>query len=101
MATLTYAFSQSTAVLGPLATQVEPSAYDLCAMHAARTSAPVGWEIIRLPLEPERPRDDVASDDLLALADAVREAGLAEPRPNLAPQPAPDGKGRHLRLVRD
>ncbi|NKX50095.1 DUF3499 family protein, partial [Arthrobacter deserti] len=36
IATLTYVYADSTAVLGPLATYAEPHCYDLCAEHAAR-----------------------------------------------------------------
>src|SRR6187401_1198312 len=72
--TLTYAYRDSTAVLGPLANQVEPHCYDLCRAHAQTLSAPRGWEVIRLTVEDE-PRP--STDDLLALADAVRDAGLA------------------------
>jgi hypothetical protein len=61
-------------VLGPLATQAEPHCYDLCRSHAAALSVPRGWDVIRLAGEAEvRPN----SDDLLALADAVREVGLS------------------------
>ncbi len=35
------------AVLGPLSAAAEPHGYDLCAVHAQRTSAPVGWQIVR------------------------------------------------------
>lgn len=48
VATLTYAYSDSTAVIGPLATHVEPHAYDLCSFHAGRLTAPRGWEVLRL-----------------------------------------------------
>ena len=65
-----------TAVVGPLATYAEPHAYDLCDPHSARLSAPRGWEVLRLANDDER---GPSSDDLLALADAVREA--AQPRP--------------------
>ena len=34
VATLTYVYRESTAVLGPLATYAEPHTYDLCARHA-------------------------------------------------------------------
>jgi uncharacterized protein DUF3499 len=73
VATLTYVYSDSTAVLGPLATQAEPHCYDLCQAHARALSAPRGWEVIRLAID-EIPKP--SSDDLLALAEAVREAGL-------------------------
>jgi hypothetical protein len=78
VATLTYVYAQSTAVLGPLATYAEPHCYDLCARHSARLTAPLGWEVVRLEIaEPAGP----TPDDLEALADAVREAA----RPVVAP----------------
>ncbi len=70
--TLTYVYADSTAVLGPLATYAEPHAYDLCATHAERLSAPRGWEVLRLASD--LPEAGPSTDDLLALADAVREA---------------------------
>jgi hypothetical protein len=70
VATLTFVYSDSTAVIGPLATAREPHSWDLCVSHASRITAPRGWELVRhagpLPI----PSDD---DDLVALADAVRE----------------------------
>lgn len=75
VATLTYVYVDSTAVLGPLAIQAEPHCYDLCRPHAHGLSAPRGWEVIRLALAEEEPRP--STDDLLALADAVREVGLS------------------------
>ena len=69
-----------TAVVGPLATYAEPHAYDLCDAHSERLSAPRGWEVLRLAPEDQQ---GPSSDDLLALADAVREA--AQPRPVAPP----------------
>ena len=74
--TLTYVYADQTAVLGPLATYAEPHAYDLCEEHSERLSAPRGWEVLRLVQDDPHAH---SSDDLLALADAVREA--AQPRP--------------------
>ena len=74
VATLTYVYVDSTAVLGPLAARNEPHGYDLCQQHAQNLSAPRGWEVIRLETSGE-PEPDV--DDLLALADAVREVGFS------------------------
>ena len=74
--TLTYVYADQTAVLGPLATYAEPHAYDLCEVHSERLSAPRGWEVLRLVHDDPHAH---SSDDLLALADAVREA--AQPRP--------------------
>ncbi|MFW0110845.1 DUF3499 domain-containing protein [Rothia sp. CCM 9417] len=46
--TLTYAYAQSTAVIGPLSVHREPHAYDLCEFHADRLTAPQGWSVVRL-----------------------------------------------------
>ncbi len=88
MATLTYVYSDQTAVLGPLATYAEPHAYDLCDAHSERLSAPRGWEVLRLA--PDADAFGPTGDDLLALADAVREAA----RP--APTPDEGGPGQRL-----
>ena len=98
--TLTYVYADQTAVLGPLATYAEPHAYDLCDQHAERLSAPRGWEVLRLvsDLSPRGPSDD----DLLALANAVREA--ARPAPSPVRPAAEDGvretsRRGHLRVL--
>ena len=93
MATLTYAYAESTVVVGPLAPYVEPHSYDLCAAHAERTTAPKGWAVVRLEPDPEENR--LRTDDLEALANAVREAG----RTDHSAQPAADGRRPHLRVV--
>ena len=85
MATLTYVYSDSTAVLGPLATNAEPHSYDLCGEHAERLTAPRGWEVVRLEID--FVEAGPSPDDLLALADAVREAGRT-----------PSPRGRHMAL---
>ena len=94
--TLTYVYRDSTAVLGPLAAYVEPHCYDLCAAHADRMTVPRGWEVVRLPAVPAEPE----SDDLEALANAVREAG--QPRPSTEPvgQGIEVGRRGHLRVLR-
>lgn len=79
VATLTYVYVDSTAVLGPLAIRAEPHGYDLCRQHAHNLSAPRGWEVIRLAVDEE---PEPSSDDLLALADAVREVGLGYTEPD-------------------
>ena len=81
--TLTYVYADQTAVLGPLATFAEPHAYDLCDVHSERLSAPRGWEVLRLATDTGA--QGPSSDDLLALADAVREAGRPAPSPRIAP----------------
>lgn len=115
MATLTYVYADSTAVLGPLATHAEPHSYDLCEQHAHRLTAPRGWEVVRLATEfvPAGP----SADDIEALADAVRQASRAEPsaprraeRPSFGapapvtyrlPEPGEEiGRRGHLRVLR-
>lgn len=78
VATLTYVYADSTAVLGPLATYAEPHCYDLCSEHSERLTAPRGWEVVRLAVDtgPARP----TGDDLEALANAVREAARPQER---------------------
>ena len=71
--TLTYVYADQTAVLGPLATYAEPHAYDLCEQHAARLTAPRGWDVVRLELpegEPRPPVDDLAALDEITAAPA-------------------------------
>ena len=102
VATLTYVYADSTAVLGPLATYAEPHCYDLCAAHSQRLTAPRGWEVLRLAPDPETLGP--SSDDLEALANAVREA--ARPGRDADPAELPEGMvevGRrgHLRVLRD
>ncbi len=100
VATLTYVYSDQTAVLGPLANHAEPHSYDLCAQHAERLTAPRGWEVVRLT--PDFVQSGPSQDDLLALADAVREAGRPRtpaPVAETAP-PAETGRRGHLRVLR-
>ncbi|MCH7231218.1 DUF3499 domain-containing protein [Glycomyces sp. L485] len=120
MATLTYIYSDSTAVVGPLATTREPHSYDLCDTHARRLTVPHGWELVRHQGDYTAPMP--TDDDLVALANAVREAATterAEPEPDPAkpsgrqlgepPEPAPRqgmrptappmSARRHLRVV--
>ncbi|MFE5806933.1 DUF3499 domain-containing protein [Streptomyces sp. NPDC056491] len=104
VATLTYVYADSTAVLGPLATYAEPHCYDLCAEHSERLTAPRGWDVVRLSdgSGPSRP----SGDDLEALANAVREA--ARPPGRTAEPGGPGQGGRstgetrrgHLRVLR-
>lgn len=102
MSTLTYVYADSTAVLGPLATYAEPHCYDLCQMHAERLTAPRGWEIVRITPDPDALKP--SSDDLEALANAVREAARPRYQPGAASEAVPSGsvevarKG-HLRML--
>ena len=99
VATLTYVYADSTAVLGPLAQFAEPHSYDLCAEHAQRLTAPRGWEVVRV--SPEFIPTGPTPDDLLALADAVREAGRPAPANVVAaPQSGEVARRGHLRVLR-
>lgn len=103
-ATLTYVYAEQTAVLGPLATYAEPHSYDLCERHATRLTPPRGWDIVRLEAPEGQPQPP--TDDLAALADAVREH---RGRPGRAPARAEPTQARvtevarrgHLRVLRD
>jgi Protein of unknown function (DUF3499) len=100
VATLTYDYSDQTAVLGPLATYAEPHGYDLCVGHSASLRAPLGWEVIRLSDADAR---QPSGDDLEALAEAVREStrpGTAPGRPALDGDAGPTARGR-LRVLPD
>ena len=97
--TLTYVYRDSTAVLGPLATYVEPHCYDLCAAHAGRLTAPRGWDVVRLPVDPAEPATREA-DDLEALANAVREAVLPSAGVEPVGQGIEVGRRGHLRVLR-
>ncbi len=95
-ATLTYVYAESTAVVGPLATYSEPHSYDLCEAHAERLTVPRGWDVVRHEVEADE--NGPTGDDLLALADAVREA--ARPEPDV--EPVDNGRGTrrgHLRVL--
>jgi hypothetical protein len=96
-ATLTYVYADSTAVLGPLATYAEPHCYDLCSAHAERLTAPLGWDVVRLAVDPES--YGPTPDDLAALADAVREAARPAPGPH-AEGMVEVGRRGHLRVLR-
>lgn len=101
VATLTYAYSDRAAVVGPLALRHEPGTHDLCRDHCDGLSTPRGWELIRLPLEEGAPVH--TADDLLALADAVREVGFGweEPRGHLSADPVLTRRKGHLGVVAD
>ena len=105
--TLTYIYADSTAVLGPLATFSEPHSYDLCETHGERLTVPNGWNVIK----EESSLTDIgpSDDDLMAIADAVREVAnlnmssttsSAENLPNnLSNQDGQIGRRGHLRAV--
>ncbi|GAA0550905.1 uncharacterized protein DUF3499 [Saccharopolyspora erythraea NRRL 2338] len=99
VATLTYAYADSTAVVGPLATYAEPHSYDLCEEHALRLTVPKGWEVVRH--EGEFALPEPSADDLTALAEAVREAGRPDRQPEAPDFSVGGGRRGHLRALPD
>lgn len=97
MATLTYVYADSTAVLGPLATHAEPHSYDLCADHAGRLTVPRGWTVVRLDVDLDAAVP--TPDDLVALAEAVREASRAPSAPPPEPSAERGTRRGHLRIL--
>lgn len=95
VATLTYAYRDSTAVVGPLATAVEPHSYDLCEEHAGKLTVPKGWEVVRQ--DSALLADGPSGDELTALAEAVREAGRSEP--DFRADDGHSGRRGHLRVI--
>jgi len=96
VATLTYVYAESTAVVGPLAAYAEPHTYDLCEAHARTLTAPRGWDLVRHDGAFTPPHSAPTNDDLVALAEAVREAA----HPQL-PDPAQVARRAHLRIIPD
>lgn len=109
---MTYVHADACVVIGPLSRRAEPGAHDLCADHAAKLTPPVGWQLIRI--EGEQAPPERTHDDLLAIADAVREAA-GRPGANTQPGEAassspaerrsdgsmPGRKHGHLRIIGD
>ncbi|MSO42635.1 MAG: hypothetical protein CK518_03515 [Actinobacteria bacterium] len=101
--TLTYIYAESMAVVGPLATFSEPHAYDLCLMHGERLKVPHGWSVIKQ--EPSGAEQGPSDDDLMAIADAVREVAMPPSTPNAQENMNNDsshtqiGRRGHLRAV--
>ncbi|MDP1719660.1 MAG: DUF3499 domain-containing protein [Candidatus Nanopelagicaceae bacterium] len=107
--TLTYVYADSVAVVGPLATFAEPHAYDLCEIHGDRLTVPNGWQVIRQERSGNEPGP--SDEDLMAIADAVREvahpvqnatnANLVSPGQTISAGSNQNlGRRGHLRAVR-
>lgn len=93
--TLTYIYSDSTAVLGPLSTYAEPHNYDLCAVHSQRLTVPVGWNVIKEEVTDHN--SGPTEEDLMAIADAVREvANIDVSSKSMQPEL---GRRGHLRVL--
>jgi hypothetical protein len=101
VSTLTFVYADSTVVVGPLARESEPGAYDLCREHAAAMTEPRGWTMLRVPGSAD------AVDDLVALAHAVGDEDPRDEEPSGPQRAYADGRGTrsaaapHLHVVRD
>ena len=93
--TLTYIYSDSTAVLGPLSTYAEPHNCDLCAAHSERLTVPVGWNVIKEEIVDHH--TGPSDEDLMAIANAVREVANTDIG-NKSMQPELGRRG-HLRVL--
>ena len=93
--TLIYVYSDSTAVLGPLATYAEPHSFDFCNSHSERLTVPRGWTVIRH--EDGNVREEPKAEDLIAIADAVREVASQDFAPRK--QQPEVGRRGHLRVL--
>ena len=79
VATLTYVYSDSTAVVGPLATYAEPHSYDLCEEHARRLARPAGGDVHREPQPGPLQRDQALPVRRAACRAAVSYTHLTLP----------------------
>lgn len=97
--TLTYIYADSTAVLGPLATFAEPHSYDLCLQHSLTLTVPNGWSVVKEEAEGENVGP--SEDDLMAIADAVREVAASYSQQPVVPAAPTQEIGRrgHLRAL--
>lgn len=84
MATLTYVYAESLAVVAPLSDSDGPHSWDLCEAHAQRITAPRNWDLVKkwAPAEAEPlPADalSVANDEPRAHLRAVPASPLESP----------------------
>lgn len=76
----------------------EPHSYDLCQAHSERLILPNGWSVERI--EPESEQSGPSEDDLMAIANAVREIGNQQGAPTPTPTTPPEiGRRGHLRAI--
>ncbi|MEY3325506.1 MAG: hypothetical protein RL694_393 [Actinomycetota bacterium] len=93
--TLTYIYADSSAVLAPLSTFVEPHAYDLCEQHSEKLTVPKGWSVIQNKSDLPAPKQ--STQDILAIAEAIRQ--VAKQESNAQPLAPEIGRRGHLRSI--
>lgn len=108
MATLTYIYAESVAVVEPLTESDGPHSWDLCEAHALRITAPRNWELVRhwSPVDVTGAGSAAGPDDVSADASQHR---AAEPgavatatiefgaEPDIAQNRVEIGPGHHVR----
>jgi len=93
--TLTYIYAESSAVLAPLSTFVEPHAYDLCEQHSEKLTVPKGWSVVQN--KSDLPTLKQSTQDILAIAEAIRQVAKQE---NISQPATPEiGRRGHLRSI--
>lgn len=93
--TLTYVYADSSAVLAPLSTFVEPHAYDLCEQHSEKLTVPKGWSVVQNGTS--TPAAKQSAQDILAIAEAIRQVAKHE---RISQPSTPDiGRRGHLRPI--
>ncbi|MFM1938134.1 MAG: hypothetical protein RLZZ320_992 [Actinomycetota bacterium] len=93
--TLTYIYADSSAVLAPLSTYVEPHAYDLCEQHSEKLTVPKGWSVIQN--KSDQPSSKQSPQDILAIAEAIRQVAKQE---SVSHSITPEiGRRGHLRSI--
>lgn len=78
MATLTYVYADSMAVLGPLSATHEPHTYDLCDRHAQRTTAPKGWQVVRHKVMGDLQGEGFGAGSVLGSPESSSDSAAAE-----------------------
>ena len=73
--------------------------YDLCLQHSLTLTVPNGWNVIKH--EPEGENFGPSDDDLMAIADAVREVAQSSTQESVAQSASQQEIGRrgHLRAL--
>ena len=76
----------------------EPHSYDLCLIHSEKLTLPNGWSFTKI--EPEDAQVGPSDDDLMLIANAVREVGNQKLSETVqTPTPPEIGRRGHLRAI--
>ena len=86
-------------IRGIVPDELDESVAEAIGAAFARLTAPLGWDVVRLPVHPEEPVPTQA-DDLEALANAVREAAPAGSATEPVGQGVEVSRRGHQRVLR-